>query len=64
MSKETKVLKEKRVAAHEKAVETDDQEDWRMFRALRNQVTARLREDKQGWEKKKLDLQENDSSGV
>ena len=64
MSKDTKLLKEKREAAHKKAAGTDDQEDWRTFRALRNQVTAKLREDKQKWETKKLDLQENESSGV
>ena len=61
MSKEAKVLKEKRVAAHKKAAESDDQEDWRVYRNMRNQVTAKLREDKQRWEGNKLDLQQNDS---
>ena len=64
MTKETKVLKVKREAAHKKAAETDSQEDWRLFRALRNQVTAKCRDDKQKWERKKLDLEENNSSGV
>ena len=35
LGKETKLLKDKREAA-----ETDRQEDWRLFRGLRNQVTA------------------------
>ena len=64
MTKETKALKEKREAAHERAVVTDNQEDWRYYRNLRNKVTANLREDRRKWETKKLDLQENDSSGV
>ena len=46
------------------AAETDSQEDWRMYRVLRNQVTAKLRGDKQKWEVKQLDLQENNSSDV
>ena len=49
MSKETKTLKEKREAAHERAVTTDNQEDWRYYKNLRNQVTANLREDKRQW---------------
>ena len=64
MSKETKTLKERREAAHERAVTTNNQEDWRYYKNLRNQVTANLREDKRQWEAKKLDLQINDSSGV
>ena len=64
LSKETKLLKDKREAAQEQAAQTDNQEDWRVFRGLRNQVTAKSREDKQKWEGKKLDLEENNSSGV
>ena len=64
MSKETKLLKEKREAAHKKASETDNQEDWHQYRGFSNQVTAKLREDKQKWEIKKLDLLETDGSGV
>jgi hypothetical protein len=64
ISKETKLLKDKREAAQERAVETDSHEDWRVYRGLRNQVTAKSREDKQKWEGKKLDLEENNSSGV
>ena len=64
MSKETKLLKEKREEAHKKATDTDLPEDWREFRGLRNQVTAKLRQDKQMWEKEKLDLQKNNPTGV
>ena len=64
MSKETKILKENREAAHKKATDTDLPEYWREFRTLRNQVTAKLRQDKQMWEKEKLDLQKNDPTSV
>ena len=30
-------------------------EDWRLFRAVRNQVTARSRSDKKNWEENKLE---------
>ena len=46
LSKETKLLKDKREAAQEQAAQTDNQEDWRVYRGLRNQVTAKSREDK------------------
>ena len=64
MSKDTKVLKEKREAIYKKATSTDNAEDWRQFRALRNQVTSSLRQDKKMWESEKLDLVKNDSTGV
>ena len=64
MSKEAKLLKEKRQEEHKKASETDHPEDWRHFRGLRNQTTAKLREDKKRWEEEKLDLEQNNSAGV
>ena len=64
MSKETKSLKKEREEAHKKATETDHPDDWRVFRGLRNEVTGKLREDKKKWETKKLDLQQNNPSGV
>ena len=64
LSKETKLLKAQREAAHKKAAETDKQEDWREFRKLRNQVTARSREDRRKWEGQKLDLEKNNPSGI
>ena len=64
MSEETKLLKKKREEAHQKASETDLPEDWREFRGLRNQVTARLRVDKVKWEQDKLDLEKHNPTGV
>ena len=64
MSKETKVFEDNRQAAHKKATETDNSDDWREFRGLRNQVTAKLRDDKKSWEAKKLDLEQNNPSVV
>ena len=43
----------------EKASETDEPEDWRVYRSLRNQVTAKSRSDHRDWERKKLDDKEN-----
>ena len=64
LSKETKLLKDKREAAQEKAAETDHPEDWQLFISLRNQVTLKGREDKKTWEEKKLDLNENSTTDV
>ena len=46
LSEETKLLKKKREEAQEKAARTNDLEDWRLFRTIRNQVTKRSRSDK------------------
>ena len=43
---------------------TDNPDDWRYFRSLRNQVTARLRDDKKSWELKKLDISENNPTEI
>ena len=59
LSEETKKLQNVRNAAQKTASQTDSQEDWRLYKALRNQVTARLRLDKMEWEKKQLDDKEN-----
>ena len=47
LSKETKLLQRKRNEAQERAAHSGKQEDWRIFRSLRNQTTAKVREDKQ-----------------
>ena len=64
LSKDTKQLKVQREAAHRKAAETDEQEDWREFRKLRNQFTTKSRDDRRKWEIKKLDLDKNNPSGI
>ena len=62
--KETKELKLKKEAAQAKATETGTPEDWRLFRSIRNQVTAKCREDKRKWEKEKLDAADNSSTNI
>ena len=64
LSEETKVLQQDRNYAQEKAALTDDPEDWRFFRSLRNLVTKRSRLDKTEWEKKKLNDKQNSSSDI
>ena len=55
LGKETKLLKKEREAAQAYAAQTDDPEDWRLFRSLRNQVVGRSRAVKKNWEDQKLD---------
>ena len=62
LTEDTKSLQAERDAAQEKAAQSDTPEDWRLFRSLRNQATARSRSDKTNWEKKKLDDKENTST--
>ena len=59
LSDETKLFKKQREEAQEKAARTNDLEDWRLFRAIRNQVTRRSRSDKKQWEENKLDEADN-----
>ena len=46
ISETTKLLQNERNLAQEKAAETGNPEDWRMYKSLRNQTTARMRADK------------------
>ena len=62
LSKGTKSLMKVRNEAQEKATETGNPDDWRMYRAIRNQVTARCRTDKAEWEREKLDHINNTST--
>ena len=57
-------MKEDRENAQEKASQTDNPEDWRAYRSLRNQVTAKSRADKKAWEKQKLDHTKNSATGM
>ena len=59
LSEECKKLKKQREEAFEKAAKSDDPEDWRSFRAIRNQVTGRSRADKKLWEETKLENSDN-----
>ena len=62
LSKETKRIQNERNLAQEQAAKSDHPEDYRMYRSLRNQAVARVREDKKKWEEKKFDLDENTCS--
>ena len=55
----TKDLQKERNIAQERAAASDDPEDWRYFRSLRNQATAKSRADKKDWERHKFDDKEN-----
>ena len=61
LQSETKDLMRQRDNAHKKAAATDSPEDWKLFRSIRNRVTALIRRDKKLWEQKKLDCSLNDS---
>ena len=64
LSKATKDLQNRRNAAQRTAAQTDSPDDWREFRSLRNQVTAKLRADKREWERGKLNDKENTSTEI
>ena len=62
LSKETKELQRERNLAQEKAASTNDPEDWKIFRSLRNQSTSSVRKDKRKWEAQKFSQNENNTS--
>ena len=64
LSNESKNLIAEREAAQQKASLSDNPEDWRSFRSLRNLVTSRSRDDKRKWEKMKLDPSENNCTDI
>ena len=64
LSKETKLLQRKRNEAQERASNSGKLEDWRIFKSLRNQTTARVREDKKNWEMKRFNDAVNSSTDV
>ena len=64
LSEDTKKLQKEKIDAQKKAATTDNPEDWREFRSLRNQFTSRSRADKEAWEKEKLDDQQHSSTDI
>ena len=64
LSEETKQLKEERWAVQQRAAESDAPDDWRIFRALRNQVTKMSRQDKCKWDEEKLNPEENSITDI
>ena len=54
LSNPTKQLMKDRDQAQRKAVATRSEQDWKVFRKLRNQVTSKLRVEKVTWQRNKL----------
>ena len=64
LSEKAKDLQLKRNQAQETASRTDEPEDWRVYRSLRNQFTSKSRADKEAWEKKQLDEKNNSATEI
>ena len=64
ISKETKSLMNQRDYAQELASRTNNFDDWRKFKNLRNTAVARNRAEKKAWEVRQLDHLANDSSNL
>ena len=62
LSKQTKQLMQDRNHAQELAARSGDQDDWRMFKHLRNRVSSILKHEKKSWEKERLSHLENNSA--
>ena len=64
LSKETKASMKTRDTAQKQAADTQHPDDWRLYKNLRNTVTARMRSEKSAWEKQRLDHAQNTSSNL
>ena len=64
LEEETKKLQAERNKAHEQAARSDSPEDWRLYKALRNKTTAKIRADKKKWEQEKFSQVGNSSSEI
>ena len=53
-----------RDAAQKQAAESQHPDDWRLYKNLRNAVTARMRAEKNSWEKQRLDYAQNTSTNL
>ena len=62
LSCDTKKLLNLRNEAHEKAMKTKHQDDWRNYKNLRNTATSRMKSEKRAWEKVKLNNSEQNTS--
>ena len=62
LSQSTKLLIEQRDQAQRKASSSKLEEDWKLFRRLRNQVTSKLRVEKVNWQQDKL-IKSSDNPG-
>ena len=59
LSPETKQLMKERDSAQKIAASTGNSDDWRAFKNKRNSVTAKMRQEKKGWEQMRLSHTEN-----
>ena len=64
LSPETKTSMKARDTAQKKATETQHPDDWRLYRNIRNKVTARMKSEKAAWEKQRLDHTQNTSTNL
>ena len=66
LSYETKRIMAERDIAQKKAAETKYEEDWKLFRRLRNKVNSLLKNEKQNWQRSKFKQceEENDSRQI
>ena len=64
LSDTTKDFLKLRNDAQKKAALTKDPDDWRAYKNLRNTATARLRTEKKGWEKEKLNAAKHDPTTI
>ena len=62
VSKETKVRIKERDQAQQAATRSGSQEDWELYKQLRNSVTAHLKKEKLEWQRGKFDNSENGSN--
>ena len=59
LTKETKVLQKERDKAQQAASLSGSQEDWRLYKNLRNSTNSTMRKEKKKWEQKRLNNLEN-----
>ena len=64
LSSETKAIIKERDAAQIHASGTQDPDDWRLYKNLRNTITRRMKKEKASWEKQRLDHAQNSSTNL
>ena len=64
LSEDTKQLQKQRNSAQADAAVSGNQQDWRIYRSLRNQCLASLRKDRRNWEQKKRSSKDNSSADM
>ena len=64
LSPATKSTMKERDAAQKLASASQKPDDWRLYKNLRNSVTARMRKEKFSWEKQRLDHAQNTSTNL